>query len=211
MLSRMAGEAAKTAARTYFYHDVLPLLKTYDNHVAGYNPHPSDGNVVKYGERYYRTFADIPIDEGTKEIINNLKKELKDLEDPVKNYDKIKLAYDKIKLDYDKVISKLEEEKRGQDEKEHIRTLLPNTASTFSPSPHSYEPPFSLQQEDSQPTTRDDALRQLMGIRFGTPKTANPPDRTTSTNPPHYSSLSNPSDPENKEKELFSPVRKLPF
>ena len=146
--------------RSYFYGTVLPILKTYDNQVVGYNPHPSDGSVVKYGERYYRTIADIPIDEGTKEIINNLKKELKDLKDPVKNFDKIKSAYDKV-------ISKLEEKK--QQDKENGGKSNPITASTFSPSPS--VPPFSLQQKGSQGRERVGAPSQIMNQPFGTPNT----------------------------------------
>jgi hypothetical protein len=227
--------------RSYFYGTVLPLLKTYDNQVVGYNPHPSDGSVVKYGERYYRTFADIPIDEGIKATINTLKKELEDLEDPVKNFDKIKSAYDKV-------ISKLEEEKRQQD-KENGGNPKPITASTFSPSPS--VSPFSLQQEGDQRTQRVGALSQIMNQPFGTPNIVKYPsyssdsvtpakprqkgtiggvvgedddDRTAQVlfgvetpqsspirSPPPPSS-SNPSGPEDKENELLtSPVRNLRF
>lgn len=226
--------------RSYFYGTVLPLLKTYDNHVAGYNPHPSDGSVVKYGERYYRTFADIPMDEGTKEIINNLKKELKDLEDPVKNYDKIKSAYDKV-------ISKLEEEKSQQD-KENGGNPKPITASTFSPSPFSFVSPFSLQQKGDQANSRVGALSQIMKQPFGTPNIVKYPsyssDSVTPAKPrqkgtiggvvgedhdddgtaqvlfgvetPQSSPIRSPpppssTNPSDPEKKLFSPVRKLPF
>lgn len=234
----------QNTAREYFYSTVLPLLQTYDNHVAGYNPHPSDGSVVKYGERYYRTFADIPIDAGIKATINNLKRELKDIEDPVKNFDKIKSAYDKV-------ISKLEEEKRQQ-YKENGGNPKPITASTFSSSPFSSVSPFSLQQEGDQRTQRVvDSLSKIMSQPFGTPNTVRYPDYSSGSvtpakprpkgtiggvvdddddddrtaqvlfgvespqpspmrSPPPPSS-SNPSGQENKEKELFSPVRNLRF
>jgi hypothetical protein len=160
--------SVQNTAREYFYGTVLPLLQTYDNHVVGRNPRPSDGSVVKYGERYYSTFADIPIDEGTKEIINNLKRELKDLKDPVKNFDKINSVYDKV-------ISKLEEEKRQQD-KENGGKSNPITASTFSQSPFSSVPPFSLQQKGSQGRERVGALSKIMSQPFGTPNTDKYPD-----------------------------------
>jgi hypothetical protein len=150
--------------RTFINHKVLPLITTYDNYLAGKNPDPSDGSVVKYGERYYRTFADIPNDKGFKEDINILKSELDHLKDPVKNFDKIKTIYDKV-------ISKLEEEKKAQEEKERIRTLVRNTASTFSPSPVSSVSQLSLKQTGSQVNSRAVALRQLMRKPFeaGTP------------------------------------------
>jgi len=238
---RRAGEAAKTAARTYFDHDVLPLLTRYHNYV-GYNPHPSDGSVVKYRERYYNTFADIPIDEGTKATINILKNELNDLKDPVKNFDKIKSAYDKV-------ISKLEEEKRAQEDKENGVKSKTNQTSTFSLSPFSSVSPFDSQHKGHQRTQRVGALSQIMNKPFGTPDTVRYPgyssDSATPAKPrpkgtiggvvdedddgtarvlfgvktpqsspirsPPPPSSSNPSGPENKENELFSPVRKLPF
>lgn len=151
--------------RSYFYGTVLPLLKTYDN-LAGRNHHPSDGSVVKYGERYYSTFADIPIDEGIKATINSLKKELKDLKDPVKIFNNITSVYDKV-------ISNLEE-KRAQD-KENGGNPKPITASTFSPSPFSSVSPFSLQQKGSQGRERVD-LSQFAHPRFLSPNTDKYPE-----------------------------------
>jgi len=182
--------------REFIINNAIPLITTYDNYVLGYNPHPSDGSVVKYGERYYRTFADIPIDKGLKEDINNLKRGLEELDDPVKNYDKIKLAYDKV-------ISKLDEEKRQQEAKERVRTLAPNTTPTFSPSTKSPLLESSLKTAVYfKPIDRDDALRGIMGPIFTSPNTLRNPqysiDNRTSSKPSNPSSLVNP-------RSLYSP------
>lgn len=193
--------------RTFIINKVIPLITTYDNHVAGYNPHPSDGSVVKYGERYYRTFADIPIDKGLKEDIDNLKKGLEELDDPVKNYDKIKLVYDKV-------ISKLDEEKRQQEAKERVRTLAPNTTPTLSSSSNypllesSLKTPVYV-----KPINRDDALRKVMGPIFMSPNTLMNPqysiDNRTSSKPLNHSSLVNPRSLDSPDNLLASSARPL--
>ena len=95
--------SARAVVGTLVYHDILPLVEAsrFINNV-GYDPKPDDGSITKAYKRFYRTFADIPVDDGIKESIRNLREELND---PVKNADKIKSIYDAI-------MKKLEEEKK---------------------------------------------------------------------------------------------------
>ena len=70
----MLRHRAAVAARTFIYHDVLPLFTKLKTQI-GKNPTPEQKEVVLKGERYFRSFADIPVDDAIKASIENLKKE----------------------------------------------------------------------------------------------------------------------------------------
>jgi len=70
----MLRHRAAVAARTFIYHDVLPLFTQLKTQI-GKNPTPEQKAVVLKGERYFRSFADIPVDDAIKASIENLKKE----------------------------------------------------------------------------------------------------------------------------------------
>lgn len=70
----MLPRRAAVAARTFIYHDVLPLFTKFNNKF-GKNPTPEQKAVVLKGKRYFRSFADIPVDDAIKASINKLKEE----------------------------------------------------------------------------------------------------------------------------------------
>jgi hypothetical protein len=98
--------------RRYIVHKILPLLAEYKYYTGAHIPHASSGTLVKHGERHYRTFVDIPPDDGAKESFRELRK---DFADPVKNLDKLKTAHDKLK-------ELVDEEKRKYNEQNGPQT-----------------------------------------------------------------------------------------
>ena len=101
--------SARAIAGTFFYHEILPLIREYHRfiHITGHNPQPDEGSITKANERFYQTFKDIPIDNGIKESIRNLREELNH---PLKTADKMKSIKDK----YDAIMTKLEKERKKQ-------------------------------------------------------------------------------------------------
>lgn len=106
------------SARTLIYQDILPLIRAHQIlYITGHDPQPHEGSITKAKERFYKTFADIPLDDGIKESIRELHKELKD---PVKIADKMKSIKDK----YDAIMTKLEEERRKKKERASTSTRV---------------------------------------------------------------------------------------
>ena len=102
--------SARAVAGTLLYHEILPLIRAQQIiYNTGHDPQPDQGSITKANERFYQTFADIPVDDGIKESIRNLREELKD---PVKIADKMKSIKDK----YDAIMAKLEEERKKKDQ-----------------------------------------------------------------------------------------------
>lgn len=65
----MMRSAREVAGRLVF-HDILPLIRAEQIfYHQGHEPNPHDGSITNANERFYRTFADIPIDEGIKDSI----------------------------------------------------------------------------------------------------------------------------------------------
>lgn len=62
------------AARTTIYNEVLPLFTAYKVHI-GKNPTLEQKELVREGERYFKTFVDIPADGPLKASITELMKE----------------------------------------------------------------------------------------------------------------------------------------
>lgn len=115
------------SARTLFYHDIFPLLsRARLNIYLGREPTPDEYAITKENDRYYGTILDIPVDDGIKESIKNLREEL---ENSVKTADKFK----SIKEKYDAIIKKLEEEKKKQIAKQERELMVVGKA--FTPSP----------------------------------------------------------------------------
>jgi hypothetical protein len=120
--------SARAVAGTLLYYDILPLIRAQQIiYRTGHDPQPADGSITNVNERFYRTFADIPADDGLKTSIEELRKEL---EDPVKNADKMK----SIKEKYDAIMKKLDEEKRKQSEKQPQGRMMV-VGKAFTPSP----------------------------------------------------------------------------
>lgn len=203
MLARTVDQSAKIAARKYFYENVIPLLIQYDTNV-GQNPQPSDGSVVPLGQRNYRSFADIPTDDGIKESIRELKKEINN---PVKNVDKMNTLYKKI-------MEWLENEKRKQHQKEKGSQLPYGSVSTFSSPPLIPTPRPSFPTSANRPysATAAAAAAGLVNPPFSTPDThrhdysthAGTPDKPPSKSDNPYYTHAN-------DTEVIDPSRVLNF
>ena len=87
MFSRVAGPALANTARetigTVLFHDIRPFFVKYNQYIVGIDPKPEDGFVVKNGDKFFESFADIPIDSEIKASIRNFKEEL---ENPVQEF-----------------------------------------------------------------------------------------------------------------------------
>lgn len=109
-----------TPSRTYFVHNVLPLFTEFHNYMnPNPNPRPEDKSIVKFGERYYNSFADIPVDSALKASIRDLRKDWT----TDKSAEKALNAYNKLLQTY-------EDAKKRQIQKEKQHT--PHTVPTFS-------------------------------------------------------------------------------
>lgn len=89
---KRGGMLPHRAARTSILHDVLPLFTKF-NTKFGKNPTPEQKALVLKGERYYRSFADFPVDGPLKASITELKKEFSSTE---QNAQKALDIYNKI-------------------------------------------------------------------------------------------------------------------
>jgi len=102
--------SARAVAGTLIYHDILPLIRAHQIiYNTGHDPQPEQGSITKANESFYQTFADIPVDDGIKQSIRNLREELNN---KVKIADKMKSIKDK----YDAIMTKLEEERQKQEQ-----------------------------------------------------------------------------------------------
>jgi hypothetical protein len=109
-----------TPSRTYFVYEVLPLFTEFHNYMnPNPNPRPEDKSIVKFGERYYNSFADIPVDSALKASIRDLRKDWT----TEKSAEKALNAYNKLLQTY-------EDAKKRQIQKEKQHT--PHTVPTFS-------------------------------------------------------------------------------
>lgn len=111
---------SRVSSRTYFVHNVLPLFTEFHNYMyLNSNPIPEDKSIVKFGERYYSSFADIPVDDTLKASIRDLRKDW----NTEKSAEKALNAYNKLLQTY-------EDAKKRQIQKEKQHT--PHTVPTFS-------------------------------------------------------------------------------
>ena len=110
---------AAVAARTFIHHDVLPLFTRF-NTEFGKNPTPEQKAVVLKGVRYFRSFADIPVDDAIKSSIENLKKEWESTEQNAQKALDI----------YNKILQALEDAEKRQ--KENINPTPGRAPETFS-------------------------------------------------------------------------------
>lgn len=87
---RSLARGPRNMASLFINHNVLPLIREYEYRVGALNPKPTDGVVTPDRLKYFNSFEDIPVDDGIKRSIEELKKEVNN---PVKNLDKIVTAY----------------------------------------------------------------------------------------------------------------------
>ena len=115
----MLRHRAAVAARTSIYHHVLPLFTVLKTQI-GKNPTPEQKAVVLKGVRYFRSFADIPVDDAIKASINKLKEEWKSTEQNAQKALDI----------YNKILQALEDAEKRQ--KENITQTPGRAHKTFS-------------------------------------------------------------------------------
>lgn len=154
--------SARAVAGTLFYHDILPLLSRARLNIhLGREPTPDEYAITKENERYYGTILDIPVDDGTKESIKNLREEL---EHPVKGLDKAKMLYDKI-------ITKLDEEKRKAGKGNKYPEFM-IVGKEFTPSPSLSRIQFDSPIGFSQSTRKKEKYyKSLVNQPFSSPDT----------------------------------------
>jgi hypothetical protein len=75
---RTAISRARSTMGTTIYNEVLPLFTKFNNHIIGQKLTPEQNAVVQNGNRYFKTFVDIPADEPLKASITELMKEWTD-------------------------------------------------------------------------------------------------------------------------------------
>ena len=120
----MLRGALRSNLGTTLYNQVLPLFTAYKVHI-GQNPTPEQNALVREGERYFKTFVDIPADGPLKASITELMKEWSSTE---KNAEKT-LGF------YNKILQTLKdaEKKRKQQLAEGAASNKPSTGAFSSP------------------------------------------------------------------------------
>ena len=127
----MLRGALRSKMGTTLYNQVLPLFTAYKVHI-GQNPTPEQNALVREGERYFKTFVDIPADDPLKASITELMKEWSSTE---KNADKTLGFYNKI----------LQTLKDADKKRKHASTPRSRVHDTFSSNPNSLTSPLVLQ------------------------------------------------------------------
>lgn len=165
--------SARAIAGTFFYHEILPLIREYHRfiHITGHNPQPDEGSITKANERFYQTFKDIPIDNGIKESIQELRKELNH---PLKTADKMK----SIKEKYDTIMAKLEEEKKKKEQAQAGGLMVVGKAYT----PTSRY--IASVTDVSSPKMNQMNLQQFVNPPFSTPNIERYPEYLPQTDTP---------------------------
>jgi len=152
------------SVRTLFYHDILPLLsRARLNIYLGREPTPDEYAITKENDRYYGTILDIPVDNGIKNSIEELRKEL---EHPVKTADKMK----SIKEKYDAIIKKLDEEKKKQHAKQARELMVVGKPFTPPPTPVLSATVVGSSSTPNSKSARSSAISSLVNPPFSTPR-----------------------------------------
>ena len=160
------------AARTSILHDVLPLF-THFNTKFGINPTPEQNAVVLKGVRYFRSFADFPVDGPLKASITKLIEEFSSTEQNAQKALDI----------YNKILQALEDAEKRQ--KENINPMPGRARDTFSSSSMNANSPSSLfiqgtsygSQSSSSPFAN--TPQKLKKPHFNTPSKPNSTELTT--------------------------------
>jgi len=73
--TKRGGMNPRSLTRTMIYHRIRPLFTEFKNHIGHKKMTPEEKALVVEGERYFETFADIPIDDPLKVSIRESQKE----------------------------------------------------------------------------------------------------------------------------------------
>lgn len=167
------------AARRTVYHDILPLLSQARVNIhLGHVPKQDEGSITKENERFYETILDIPVDDGIKESIKNLRDELSN---PVKSADK----WSSVLKAYNIIIKKLEEEKRKQSKKQS--SAIKVVGKPFTPTPRIQVASAIGVAPSPQFLNKQDILDSFVNLPFSSPNRKRNPQyssqQITSANP----------------------------
>ena len=162
------------SARTLIYQDILPLIRAQQIiYNTGHDPQPDQGSITKANERFYQTFADIPVDDGIKESIRNLREELNN---KVKIADKMKSIKDK----YDAIMAKLEEERKKKDQARARARWLKVVGNPYTPTSQY----IASVTDVSSPRMNQQILQQFVNQPFSSPNIERYPEYLTQTGTP---------------------------
>jgi len=175
--------SGRAVAGTLFYHEILPLIRAQQIiYNTGHDPQPHEGSITKANERFYQTFADIPVDDGIKESIRNLREELNN---KVKIADKMKSIKDK----YDAIMAKLEEERKKQEQSRSRARGLMVVGNPYRPTSQNIASVTYV----SSPKMNQQILQQFVNQPFSSPNIERYPEylpqRDTPVKPPAKSEL----------------------
>lgn len=136
MFGRVAGTALANTARetigTVLLHDIRPFFVKYNQYIVGIDPKPEDGIVVKNGDKFFKSFADIPLDSEIKASIDKFKQEIKD---PLQNFDKAVTTF--------KNLIKILDDRKEKRDKENRRPPDHHPTKFFKSSSSSLSSPLS--------------------------------------------------------------------
>jgi hypothetical protein len=200
MFSR-AGTLANTVRETVgtvLVHDIKPFFTQYNQYIAGINPKPEDGYVVINGDKFFESFADIPIDPDIKASIHNFKEELKN---PPQTFDKAVTTFKNL-------ITILDDRKKQLD-KENIKPPGDSSHLTpvFKPSSSSLSSPLSTLSLAGNTTQ---SPRPNLGQYIQEPFTSPFKRKSTvvsTTTPPNLPVGATRAD-QGDQSQLFSPIQR---
>ncbi len=193
--------SVRAVAGTLLYHDILPLLSRASVNIHfGREPTPDEHAITTKNERFYKTILDFPVDNGIKNSIEELRK---DLEHPVKTADKMK----SIKEKYDAIIKKLDEEKKKQHAKQARELMV--VGKPFTPQNQGGLLSSVVNVGPGAASGDDSPIASIINPPFYSPNLKRYPhystQRETSTNPLSKSDI-RPSD-DNKLQITGTPLR----
>ena len=202
MFSRVARPALANTARetigTVLFHDIRPLFVRYNQYIAGINPKPEDGYVVINGDKFFQSFADIPIDSEIKASIRNFKEEL---ENPVQTFDKTVTTFKNlIKILDDRKKERDKENRRPPGDSSYLTPYFKSsTSSTLSPLST-----LSLPGNTTQSPRLN--LNPYIQTPFRSP--SNPKSSVVSTTTPPNLTVGAARADQGDQSQLFSPIQR---
>ena len=203
MFSRVAaGPALANTARetigTVFFHDIRPFFVKYNQYIVGVDPKPEDGFVVKNGDKFFKSFADIPLDSEIKTSIENFKKELTD---PLQTFDKALTTFKNL-------IKILDDRKKERDKKNSRPPDYHPTKFFKSSSSSSLSSPLSTLSIAGN-TTQSPRLNLDPYFRKPFNSPFNPKSSVVSTTTPPKLPIGAASVDQGDPSQLYSPIRPL--
>lgn len=180
----MLRGALRSKMGTTLYNQVLPLFTAYKVHI-GQNPTPEQNALVREGERYFKTFVDIPADDPLKASITELMKEWSSTE---KNAEKTLGFYNKIL----QTLKDVEKKRKQQLSKDAASNRPSIVTGAFSSNPTSLTSPLVLQGTSYTPHASSSSPfaqtpQSLTNPHFNTPAKRNDNYIGQSTSPPKLS------------------------